>query len=185
MAENLRSTKFNDGTDLNMFDNTLPDSAWADLFDATYFALNDARFGLIYNGLVVDSDKNIAPPGWHIPNDQDWKKMEGAIGMPESDLNQTAWRGENEAEKLTSKYSANWPEGGMLFGSDEFGFNALPGGCRIADGRINIYSNTAFWWTSSAVDGEIWYRYIDANDKKIFRHHTNPQYGMSIRCVKD
>jgi uncharacterized protein (TIGR02145 family) len=95
MAENLRSTKFNDGTDLNMFDNAAPDSTWADLSEATYFVLNDAQFGLIYNGKVVTNDKTIAPQGWHIPSDEEWKKMESAIGMTSPDLDQTAWRGED------------------------------------------------------------------------------------------
>jgi uncharacterized protein (TIGR02145 family) len=185
MAENLRVTKYNDGTALNYIDQNNSDSLWANTTEASYTFINDTIFGHLYNGNVVLSDKSIAPVGWHIPSDEEWKTMEEAVGMAAGELGQTGWRGEVEAEKLSTKYSAGWPEGGVLFGSDEFGFAAIPGGCRIFDGRTNISSNTAFWWTSSTSDSDLWYRYIDAKEKRIFRQHIYTQYGMSIRCVKD
>ncbi len=185
MAENLRVTKFNDGSELNFISSSDQDSLWANAMNASYSSINDAQFGFLYNGKVVLNERNIAPVGWHIPTDADWKKLELEIGMKESELDQTGWRGEKEGEKLTSKYSAGWPDGGLLFGSDDFGFNALPGGCRIFDGRSNIFGNTAFWWSSPESDSQIWYRHIDKMGTTIFRHHTYVQYGMSIRCVKD
>ncbi len=185
MAKNLRTTRFNDGSALNFISLTDDNSLWANATVPTYTFINDSVFGYLYNGRVVASDKNIAPVGWHIPTDEEWKTMEETIGMASSDLNQTGWRGENEGEKLTTKYSVGWPEGGLLYGTDEYGFRALPGGCRIFDGRMNISSNTAFWWTRSLTDAEVWYRYVDVQEKRVFRQRTYSQYGMSIRCVKD
>ncbi len=185
MAENLRVTKFNDGTTIEYIELNSDDSLWANSADAAYTYINDSISGNLYNGNVVQNGKNIAPAGWHIPTDEEWKTMEATIGMQSGDLNQTGWRGEFEGDKLASKYSAGWPEGGLLYGTDEFGFHALPGGCRIFDGQTNISSLTAFWWTRSADENELWYRYMDAQQKRIFRQHTYVQYGMSIRCVKD
>ena len=185
MAENLRVTHFNDGTALNFIDLNDTDSVWANSDVASYTFINDTLSGNLYNGSVIQNDKNIAPVGWHIPSDAEWKILEATAGMSISETDQTGWRGLNEAEKLTSKYSAGWPDGGLLFGTDEFGFDAIPGGCRIMNGQTNISSNTAFWWSSDSYGEEIWYRYIDAQEKRIFRQHTYNQYGMSIRCVKD
>jgi uncharacterized protein (TIGR02145 family) len=185
MAENLRVTSFNDGTALNYIALNSEDSLWANATDPSYTFINDSISGNLYNGNVVLSDKNIAPAGWHIPTDDEWKTMEATIGMHSTELHQTGWRGEFEADRLASKYSQGWPEGGLLYGTDEFGFRALPGGCRIFDGQTNISGLTAFWWTRSSTEGELWYRYIDSQEKRIFRQHTYVGYGMSIRCVKD
>jgi uncharacterized protein (TIGR02145 family) len=185
MAENLRVSSFNDGTPIDFLAISESDSIWANTVLPMYTSINDSIFGYLYNAFVVRSDKNIAPAGWHVATDEDWKKLESNIGMNDGELNQTGWRGTDEAEKLATKYSVGWPEGGVLYGSNEFGFTAVPGGCRIFDGRTNISSNTAFWWTASEDGNNNLYRYIDAGDRRIFRQFTYPQYGMSIRCVKD
>jgi uncharacterized protein (TIGR02145 family) len=185
MAENLLTTKFNDGTDITLIPTSDPASDWSNNTNPCYTEINKELFGLLYNGAVINSEKNIAPDGWHVPTDEDWIKLEKEIGMSDGDLYATGWRGENEAIKLTTKYSIGWPEGRVLYGTDEYGFNAKPGGCRIFDGNTNISTNTAFWWTDTNSENELWYRYFDSNEKRIFRQHTYKGYGMSIRCVKD
>jgi uncharacterized protein (TIGR02145 family) len=65
------------------------------------------------------------------------------------------------------------------------GFSALPGGVRISDGSTNLSQSVGFWWTSTMKDNLVYYRYIDAQFKGVFRQYTQPSYGMSIRCVKD
>jgi len=185
MAENLKTSQFNDGTPIQYVGIDESDIIWADATVATYTYINDSLFGYLYSSSVMSDAKNVAPIGWHIPTDEDWKILEIEIGMSNAESNQTGWRGSVEGEKLTSKNSRGWPQGGLLFGTDEYGFKALPGGCRIFDGKTNTNTNTAFWWTDSPNGSEYWYRYIDLNERRIFRQHTYPQYGMSIRCVKD
>jgi uncharacterized protein (TIGR02145 family) len=116
---------------------------------------------------------------------EDWKILEREIGMSEEESNALAWRGTNEAEKLVVKYSLGWPEGYPLFGTDEYEFGAKPAGCRLFNGEMNSQGNLTFWWTSSTSGNEGWYRYLDANQTRIFRQHTYKGYGMSIRCVKN
>lgn len=185
MAENLKVSTFNDGTQIGFLSIDDSDSTWAAANGPLYTVIIDSIYGYLYNGFVVSSEKNIAPTGWHIASDDDWKILESELGMNENEINQTGWRGQSEAEMLATKYAIGWPEAGELYGMDEFGFEARPGGCRIVDGRTNTSSSTAFWWTNTKSGNEIWYRYIDAYDKRIFRQHTYTQYGMSIRCVKD
>jgi uncharacterized protein (TIGR02145 family) len=185
MAENLKVSRFNDGTEISLIDNSNNDE-WETTILPSYSIINNGTSGYLYNGNVVRSDKNIAPEGWHIPTDEEWRKMESYIGMTSAEVIATGFRGENEAALLTSKNSSGWPDSGVLFGTDDFGFDARPGGCRIVDGRINIFNTTAFWWAKDTLDnGEGWYRYIDLYESRIFRQTTYNEYGMSIRCVKD
>jgi uncharacterized protein (TIGR02145 family) len=183
MTENLKVTSYKDGTKITEVLPIENDSIWAKL-DSAAFCKTDDRFGLLYNWYAVSNAKQIAPEGWHIPTDDDWKKLEVEIGMSVAESVKTGWRGTNEAEKLIIKSSEGWIEP-VHFGSNVTGFLALPGGCRVFNGTSNVLSNTAFWWTSTEKNNQAYYRYIDSKQKTIFRHYAYKQYGFSIRCVKD
>jgi uncharacterized protein (TIGR02145 family) len=186
MAENLAVTRFNDGSSLSFIPaNTFSNSDWESAVEAACTSLNDGQYGFLYNFPAVEGVKNIAPEGWHVPTDEDWKILEREIGLSQVESNGLGWRGVSEAEKLVTKFSAGWPYGTVLFGSDDFGFNAKPGGCRLFNGLTNFENNVSFWWTASTNGNEGWYRYIDAKQTRIFRQHTYKGYGMSIRCVKN
>ncbi len=185
MAENLAVTRFNDSTALNFVDISSSDSAWANASGAVYTSLNNGQYGFLYNFAVVENTKNIAPEGWHVPTDEEWLMLEKEIGMSSEETQLLGWRGTNEANKLAALSSIGWPANFPLFGLDEYGFNAKPGGCRSFSGEINLQGNIAFWWSASTDGNEAWYRYIDANQTRIFRQHTYKGYGMNIRCIKD
>lgn len=185
MAENLRSTQFNDNTPLLYVSTADSNSFWAATSEPCFTALYGGGNGMLYNGYVLASEKQIAPAGWHIATDADWKKLEISLGMSSGEANQTGWRGEGLAQEITSLYSVGWAEGVPLFGNNASGFNARPTGCRISDGRTNIFGNAAFWWASKPTTDGFYYRYIDANFQSIFRQAENIHYGMAIRCVKD
>jgi uncharacterized protein (TIGR02145 family) len=185
MAENLKVTRFNDGSPMDFYATSDANALWANALNPSYTVINDSLFGYLYNFNVLENAKNIAPEGWHVPTDEDWKILEREIGMSEAESNGSGWRGTKEAEKLVTEFSAGWPNGIVLFGSDDYGFNAKPGGCRLFNGQWNAQGNTTFWWTSSSNGNEGFYRYIDANQTRIFRQHTYKGYGMSIRCVKN
>ena len=185
MAENLKVTVFNDKTPINAIAENAADSIWENASKAA-FCIYDTTLGALYNWNVINNIKIVAPKGWHIPSDDEWKTLEKTIGMETADLEKTAWRGTNEADKLLAKYKAPTESELYAFGTNESGFSALFAGCRLFSGAINQEKNTAFWWTSTPSTGnEAWYRYIDANQKKIFRQHTYTNYGFSIRCIKD
>ena len=86
-----------------------------------------------------------------------------------------------EAPKGWTKYSNIW-------GTNESGFTALAGSCRLFNGTFGdpgLFS-TGFWWTAASYPGnQAWYRYLDYKNANVFRSHTQKNYGFSIRCVKD
>jgi uncharacterized protein (TIGR02145 family) len=185
MCENLKVEHYNDGTVLNFIDMNIHDTTWSNATEGSYCFINDSIYGKLYNYQAVSDSRNLAPAGWHIPTDEEWKTMEKHIGMSEVEASNLAWRGTNQAEKLVIKSSIGWPVASLLFGTNEVGFSALPGGVRVIDGFTNTSQTTAFWWTSTLESNKAYYRYIDFQHKNIFRQSTYPQYGMSIRCVKD
>lgn len=183
MAENLKVTSYNDGTKIRNVLSTEKDSIWFKI-DSGAVCNVDERYGLLYNWYAVKDVRNIAPKGWHIPTDEEWKTLEKTLGMSQDEVDKTSWRGTNEAEKLIVKSSLGWPTTDV-FGTNSSGFSALPSGCRLFNGQIVNKSNAAFWWSSTENNNQVYYRYIDSEKKNIFRHYTFKNYGFSVRCVKD
>jgi uncharacterized protein (TIGR02145 family) len=188
MAENLIVAHFNDGSaigdEINL--GAGADLEWASATAPAYCI--DAAVGTLYNSYVVTSEKNIAPAGWHVPTDEEWKELERTIGMTAEELNYTGWRGTVEGNALASKNREGWGASSSdsdLYGTDYFGFNAIPAGVRGHDGRTNTKRNSVWWWSKSTVEAEVYYRSMDSFHTEIFRHSTYPTYGMSIRCIKD
>lgn len=77
MVENLKTTKFNDGTNIPNITDAI---AWITLTTPGYcFYNNDASkkstYGALYNWYSVNTGK-LAPTGWHVPTDADWTTLE-------------------------------------------------------------------------------------------------------------
>jgi uncharacterized protein (TIGR02145 family) len=82
MVENLKTTKYNDGTDIPL----VKDSAtWANLTTPGYCWLyNDQTTyinttGALYNWYAVNTGK-LAPIGWHVPSDSDFIALTKYLG---------------------------------------------------------------------------------------------------------
>ena len=185
MCENLRVKQFQDGSAITNIGNVDQDSVWANATAPAYSVLNDTLYGCYYNSFAVQDSRKLAPAGWHIPTDEEWKTMEKTIGMSESQANQLAWRGTNEAELLLNKNGEGWQTGTVPFGIDSYDFSVFPAGCRLFSGELTSGFTAFFWTATSTANGHAYYRYFDSQKKNIFRQTTYPQYGMSIRCVKD
>jgi uncharacterized protein (TIGR02145 family) len=185
MAENLKVRRYNDSTAIEqIFLDNLQN--WGDKKTGVYCAV-DVRHGQHYNWYALSSNK-LAPKGWHIPSDEEWKTLEKELGMEPEEADKSAWRGKSECEKLIVLASAGWPSGPLaaVYGTNESGFAALPGGCLTYNGIRGDLSRSAYFWTASQNDSSTaWYRNLTVEQNKIFRHFTYKNYGFSVRCVKD
>lgn len=77
MAENLKTTKYNDGTSVPLitdftewFGLNTPAYCWYDNSEAN----NKETFGALYNWYAVETGK-LCPTGWHVPSDDDWQTL--------------------------------------------------------------------------------------------------------------
>ncbi|MDQ1265835.1 MAG: hypothetical protein QG635_987, partial [Bacteroidota bacterium] len=57
-------------------------------------------YGKTYNWYAVNDPRGLAPFGWHIPSDDEWKILEACIGMTQTQIDGTSWRGTIEGGKL-------------------------------------------------------------------------------------
>lgn len=184
MQEDLKSTKFRNGISIQQVSD-LDVSEWA---MKTSPAFTIGKVGNLYNFYSIAGLDNIAPEGWHVPSDEEWKILESELGMSNDELSKTSWRGTNEGDKLKEDYQLRmWKNFTKVWGTNESGFAALPCGCRLFDGR-SCFPNTSeqgFWWSATSTENEAWFRNLDYKNSQIFRYVADQKYGFAIRCVKD
>ena len=202
MAENLKTTKYKDGTPIpNITDAT----AWKELSAGAYCHYDNnvsyaETYGALYNWFAVNGDtdgngtkdKEIAPEGWHVPTDAEWKELEMFLGMSQSTADIAGWRGtEIQSAKLRS--TSGWDNDRNATdgnGTNEVGFAAFPGGERNNNSGYFAKRGfrTAFWTASESGDAAAWRRLIDIQEDGaigVYRGTGSRNYGYSLRCVKD
>jgi uncharacterized protein (TIGR02145 family) len=193
MIENLRVTKYNNGIAIpNVTDNLI----WANLSTPAYCWYNNdedtykSTYGALYNWYTVNTG-NLCPLGWHVPTDSEWKQLEMALGMSQSDADAGEEpRGTNEGSKLAGN-AIYWAEGVLksnpAFGTS--GFLALPSGNRNLNyggtfSGIGYYGY--FWSGSKTVNDYAWARCLAYNYSKAHRYSSNSaKVGFPVRCIKD
>lgn len=188
MAENLRTTKFRDGSEIPLVTDV---SEWAALSTAAYCwpennAANKSTYGGLYNGYAVFSNKGLCPSGWHIPTDGEWIALELELGLPQAEAYLDAIRAEDQNVGGKLKATVNWDDPN-LGANNNSGFTAYGTGYRRPTGEFNWFRQwTGYLTTTPATtQGNYWMRYLGYDIKGIDRHERDRQYGYSVRCVKD
>jgi len=139
---------------------------------------NYKNLGVLYNfSAAIDA----APPGWHLPNDEEWMELEKSLGMGAYDVVLSGWRG---VEGRLLKSSSGWYQEGN--GNNFANFTAVPAGYRIYDGSFKYLGKYNDFWTSSEYSNtDAWIRYLYYNNNGIYRGTFDKTSGFSIRCIKD
>lgn len=167
-----------------------------------------SEYGYLY---TYEAALAAVPEGWRLPSDEDWKKLEAALGMEQSQIDlDNSWRGINAGDYLK--------QGGAS------GFNALFAGCNAYVPKTNGMNyikkqEGAYFWTSdirevdvsgstegtttraddndpngdddkSSIAKVAKYRILTLFSPKIWRGDTRIENGyrsvaFSVRCVKD
>lgn len=184
MAENLKTTKYNDGTAIH---NIIGDEAWGSFTTGAYcWYDNDEetyknKYGALYNWYAVNTGK-LAPKGWHVPTDDDWTILEdyvsthtGASGCIVKALAaRTSWDCEGYIGDLCNDPATN----------NSSGFTALPGGGRY-DGGFGGAGHLTIWWSSTTnVTNLAWARELSSYGD-FYRDDDTRYGGFSVRCVRD
>jgi len=200
MAENLKVTRFRDGT---VIPSGLTPTQWTETEDAAFAVFNHNQFGidinseqemidaygLLYNWEAVNDERGLCPDGWSVPTFDDIRwGLQDFIGF------------NNTGGKLKSIRTApmahprwNSPNGGA---TDEFSFNALPGGSRSATLGLDVsLGDLGRWWMSSEVESNP----AQANSFQLYStsvedltpggdlyyNNSNKREGLSVRCFQD
>ena len=187
MMENLKVTHYRNGDPIP---NVTNGGTWSGLTTGAYCEYdndpgNVATYGRLYNWYAVDDSRSIAPEGWHVPTDEEWKQLEMYLGMSQAEADATGWRGTDEGGKLKEEGTTHWnsPNTGA---TNESGFTALPAGYRVGSGYYNSIGFDTRIWSSTTYDQNIaWYRFLQYNHADAYRNGDSKNTGFSIRCVRD
>jgi uncharacterized protein (TIGR02145 family) len=197
MAENLRTTKYRDGSNIPVVtDNTQwannwnngnpmqqPMMCWYNNDQATYTA---NKFGALYNWYAINpatnGNTNVCPTGWHVPTDAEWNKLTKFLD-PTADTTQCC--SNSAGGKMKSTGTQYWlsPNTGATNSS---GWSGLPGGLRNPNGTFFDIGNAGLWWSSTEYDTYVaWIRYLGYNYGGVDRYFTDKTNGFSVRCLRD
>ncbi len=175
MAENLRTTKYNDNAPIPLVtDNT----AWSNLTTPAYCWYNNDSathkgvYGCLYNWHTVRTDI-LCPTGWHVPSLDEWIVLtlnQGGIDVSGSKL--------MEADTTHWIVRNTWV-------TNESGFTALPGGYRRYDGSFNFIGGYGNWWFSTESSATLAWRWYMDYTSTVYKTIHDKRYGFSIRCLKN
>jgi uncharacterized protein (TIGR02145 family) len=175
MAENLRSTRFNDGAEILLITDS---TDWENLTSPGFCwynndASNSDTYGALYNGYAVDSI-NLCPTGWHVPEKEEWQQLIAFLG----DSTETGG-------KLKETGTTHWqiPNKGA---DNSSGFSARGAGVRYLNGSFaSLMTYTAIWAASEKSSNDKWYLGLYYGNASVTIDHRKKNYGFSVRCIKD
>ena len=187
MNENLKTTKFNDGTEIPEVTDA---TEWAALTTPAYawygnnFDTYGAVYGALYNSYVLDTavngNKNICPVGWHVPTVSEWNTLSNYLGGG------SIAGGKLKSTRTDPDPHPRWnsPNTGA---TDQYGFNALPGGYRYyTNGQFAYLGSKGCWWSSTKYSATVYYGpHMTSGGTDVINYSSSLKFGLSIRCIRD
>jgi uncharacterized protein (TIGR02145 family) len=180
MIENLKVTRYTNGESIP---NVTSAQQWNGFVNGAYCWYNNDIFfkdvyGALYNFYAIDGgNRQLAPKGWHIPSLEEWKILFDYLG------------GEKIAgNKLKESGLSHWVLSNDA--TNESGFNALPGGCRVEPALstnaayFNVGSLCVFWTSTNKNIFKSYYVQFNSQPGASILT-VNTCAGLSIRCIKD
>ena len=191
MAENLKTTKYNDGTAIPVVTGS---NVWPALTTGAYCwynndpATNKSTYGALYNWYAVNTAK-LAPAGWHVATDAEWAILESYV---------SANLGTSSSVAKALAATTNWESylnidaiGNNLTLNNSSCFTALPGGYRDTIGSFVRVRYSCFWWSFtefinvSGSNSYGWFMSLSFDNSSTYRNYNTKSNGYSVRCVRN
>lgn len=187
MKQNLRTTKYADGTNIALGSSTSTLRAYRYYPDNN--SDNVSVWGYLYNWEAVmyhsfssktnpSGVQGICPDGWHVPSDAEWTQLSdyvsGNSNRAKALASTTGWNSSANTSAVGDNLSAN----------NATGFNAVPVGYYY-DNFVGVGDGAYFWSAtqSNLLSAVICYLYY--NDSIVHRSFNGKHYGFSVRCLRD
>jgi len=172
IAENLRTTKYNDGS---LIPNVTDGQVWSNATTPAWCHYEnnpsyDATYGKLYNWYTV-AGGNMCPTDWHVPTYAEWTTLINFLG------------GESVAGgKMKTTTGWNPPN---TAATNESGFSGLPGGFFNSISFFEI-GNIGHWWSSTEFNADVvWDINLGHTYGTAFSNTNLKQIGFSVRCLRD
>ena len=199
MKENLRTTRFANGT-------PLAQGSEHSTTEPLYYypdgnAVNADPYGLLYNWAAVmdgasssnaspSNVQGVCPDGWHVPSSAEWATLTGYV----SGRSQYLCDGESENIAKALACNIGWNTNAVMdcavglnqSSNDASHFSGMPTGGFVSSGIAN-FGKFAMFWTCTAVGSKAESYYL-AYSTATVGHPTDgyeTTYGMGVRCVRD
>ena len=198
IRENLRSTHYSNGTSIPLGNDTSSTTAYR------YYPGNNisnvSAHGYLYNwkaaignstpsDAVISDAQGICPTGWHLPSQSEWGQLDNYVyqewiavspGTPVVVI--------DDVVAYLSR-DTGWVSSSVALTFNNFtGFSAIASGIRGSSGSFNLGYATYYWssrYLELAEGDEIITYYIQYNDYDFLWGTISPEYGISVRCVKN
>jgi uncharacterized protein (TIGR02145 family) len=178
MKENLRTTKYRDGTAIGTITSTnsiksevSPKYQWVYLDNES----NASTYGRLYTWYAATDSRGLCPANWHLPTDAEWTTLidylggDSVAGGKMKEVGTTHWTSPNTGADNSS------------------GFTGLPGSYHSPNGQFVSGGSDGYWWSASDYTkiSYAWYRNLSMYSGTAWISYSSKQTGMSIRCIMD
>jgi len=195
MKENMRTTKYPDGTAIT--DGTALTSEWATdvaMYSCPPNAANTgfdcaaaSTLGMFYqwsaamNCSITVGAQGICPTGWHVPTDAEQHTLDGYLDTGTCDPARIGlWDCAIAGDKLKTATDCF---GGVSCASS--GFEALLAGHRGTDGSFGTRGTDTGFWSSLESGTNAWRRTLFSSYSMVHRRAITKAFGLSVRCLYD
>ena len=182
-AENLRNEYYSNG---DAIPGDLSDLQWSSISEGAQAVYDNDNanledYGRLYNGYAVIDSRGVCPNDWHVPSDDEFIVLELELGLAQTETQELGWRGTDQGTQLKAS-----PEDAPSWnGTNSSGFTSLPCGYREYGGAFHNFAYWGYHWTNTEYQNGILRRKLSSSYTEIDRYFNTPQYGFSIRCLKD
>ena len=196
MAENLRTTRYADGTPIPLGTEVSYDVAYR--YYPNNNRANVSKYGYLYNWPAVmngslSSSANpsevqgVCPDGWHVPSDAEWTELTNYVksqsqyvcgdytgNIAKALASETGWKPDDEECAAGNNPSAN----------NATGFFARPAGSYY--GYYYYFGYYADFWSATQYSSTTAYnRNLSYNSAYVNRCNSSKYYGYSVRCIRN
>lgn len=131
---------------------------------------NGGKYGKLYNWHAVNDPRGLAPEGWRIPTEDEWKHLSELLGGEDVAA---------DAMRSASGWSID------LEDDKEHPFDGKPGGNRTDVGSDYNAGFMGFWWSATEQNKDTaWCHFIAFDNSRTLDFNHNKGYGFSVRCLK-
>ena len=191
MKENMRATKYSDGTSIEKASVTGGSSSIRLYYDPG----QAANYGYLYNwpaakgpSSVSANNQGICPTGWHVPSNGEWTQLEQYVSS------QSNYRCSNNSSYIAKALASTtgWNSstnqcavGNTPASNNATGFGAVPAGGHYSI-SFDFSGDDAYFWSATESNSSYAYiRSLDYGAAIVGDGSYLKSNGVSVRCLRD
>lgn len=179
MKDNLNVSKYRNGDPVRQVESSAEWLAAAAKGEGVWCYYNNdsakgKTYGRLYNWYAVNDPRGLAPQGWHIATEAEWKGLSRVLAGDPVPV----------AKKQNATAAWRYPYASV---DDVMDFNALQSGLRVSEDDIfnSLGEDAWFWSTSEGSKTHAWAAQFNFDSSFINVSVHDKRDGLAVRCVQD